>query len=310
MKDTKTVLLVMLSVGLVGTWVYYIYDKSVHSDHKREAGTVTVNPAASIQNIQDSLQKVYSFTVNKLGAQLDSVRNTAGQLQGELNARLEEINNLKTEIAALLKKNGAKKEDIELAGRKTTQLQQLVAELGMENKDIADDKRQSVPQPADQNNIQSKKGQNDYQPVRPENSLSQEKTYSSSLFTVSELKFTPIALKDDREVETSQAESADKLIISFVVQNNSNSYANAEVFAVITQPDGKVMQTDAWDAASIPTHDYGKKAYTRKMKFEYLKGETKQLQATIRPGDYERGNYTLQVFHNGYLVGQAVKILN
>jgi hypothetical protein len=70
------------------------------------------------------------------------------------------------------------------------------------------------------------------------------------------------------------------------------------------------MQTDVWDAASISTHDYGKKAYTRKMRFEYLKGETKQLQAIIRPEDYERGNYTLQVFHNGYLVGQAVKILN
>jgi hypothetical protein len=95
-----------------------------------------------------------------------------------------------------------------------------------------------------------------------------------------------------------------------VVQNNVTSYANAEIFAIITQPDGKVVQTDAWDAASISTHDYGKKPYTRKMKFEYLKGETKQLQATIKPEDYERGNYTLQVFHNGYLVGQAVKILN
>lgn len=271
---------------------------------------VTVDPAVAVQSVQDSLQKVYSFTVDKLGAQLDSVKNTAGQLQGELNTRLQEINNLKTEIAALLKKNGAKKEDIELAGRKTTQLQQLVAGLGMENKDMADIKKQSAPLPADQNNVLAKKTETDIQPVRQEYYSSPEKTYSSSLFIISELKFTPIALKDDREVETNQAESANKLIISFVVQNNSTSYSNAEVFAIITQPDGKVMQTDAWDAASIPTHDYGKKPYTRKMKFEYLKGETKQLQATIRPGDYERGNYTLQVFHNGYLVGQAVKILN
>src|SRR5258705_787196 len=308
MKDTKTVLVVMLSVGLVGTWVYYLYDKSVRNDHKKE--TVTVDPAAAVQRIQDSLQKVYSLTVDKLGAQLDSVRNTAGQLQGELNARLEEINNLKTEIAALLKKSGAKKEDIELAGRKTTQLQQLVAGLGMENKDTPDDKKQVTAIPGDQNNIPAKKLQNDNQPNKPDNNPSPDKTNSSSLFTISELKFTPIALKDDREVETNQAESANKLIISFVVQNNATSYANAEVFAIITQPDGKVLQTDACDASSIPTHDYGKKPYTRKMRFEYQKGETKQLQAIIRPGDYERGNYTLQVFHNGYLVGQAVKILN
>jgi hypothetical protein len=307
-KDTKTVLLAMLSVGLVGTWVYYFYDKSKNSGQKTEV--VTANSAPSLQNIQDSLQKVYSLTVDRLGAQLDSVKNTAGQLLGQLNARLEEINNLKTEIAALLKKNGAKKEDIELAGRKTTQLQQLVAGLNKENKNVAVDKKHEDPLPGDLNNTLVKKQQPDNQIPVQENNSSPEKTSGTSLFTVSEIKFTPIALKDDKEVETNQAGSADKLIISFVVQNNSTSYANAEIFAIITQPDGKVVQTDAWDAASISTHDYGKKAYTRKMKFEYLKGETKQLQATISPWDYEKGNYTLQVFHNGYLIGQAVKILN
>jgi hypothetical protein len=308
MKDTKSALLVMLSVGLVGTWAYYFYDKSVHNDHKTEI--VTITPASSLQSILDSLQKVYSLTVDKLGAQLDSVKNTAGQLQGELNTRLEEINNLKTEIAALLKKNGAKKEDIELAGRKTTELQQLVAGLGRENKNLGDDKKPEAPLHGDNNSMQAKKLQPDNEAAGQENSSPPEKTNKPSLFTVSELKFIPIALKDDREVETNQAVNTNKLIISFVVQNNITGYSNAEVFAIITQPDGKVVQTDAWDAASIATHDFGKKAYTRKMKFVYLKGETKQLQATIRPEDYEKGNYTLQVFHNGYLVGQAVKILN
>jgi hypothetical protein len=307
MKDTKTVLLVMLSVGLISTWVYYIYDKSVSNTHQPE---LVSNPTASVQRIQDSLQNIYSLTVDKLGSQLDSVKNTAGQLQGELNTRLEEINNLKTEIAALLKKNNGKKEDIELAGRKTTQLQELVAGLRKGNKEIADDKKHEAPSPGDNNITLVKKQQTENQPAGQENNSSPEKTNGPSLFTVSDLKFTPIALKDDREVETNQAESANKLIISFVVQNNLTSYANAEVFAIITQPDGKVVQTDAWDAASIPTHEFGRKAYTRKMKFEYLKGETKQLQAVIWPEDYEKGNYTLQVFHNGYLIGQAVKILN
>jgi hypothetical protein len=238
------------------------------------------------------------------------VKNTAGQLQGELKTRLEEINNLKTEIANLLKKNNRKKEDIELAGKKTTELQQLVAGFGKDKREIADDKKQVTILPGDQNNPMTKTKQNENQPAGQENNSTPEKTNGSSLFTVSEIKFTPIALKDDREVETNQAESTNKLMISFVVQNNLTSYANAEVFAIITQPDGKVVQTDVWDAASISTHDYGKKAYTRKLKFEYLKGETKQLQATIRPEDYEKGNYTLQVFHNGYLIGQAVKILN
>jgi hypothetical protein len=298
----------MLSVGIVGTWVYYFYEKSVHSGYKTEF--VTVNQAPALQNIQDSLQKVYSFTVIRLGAQLDSVKNTAGLLMGQLNDRLQEINNLKTEIADLLKKNGAKKEDIELAGRKTTRLQQLVSGLNNENKDLSADKEHEALLPDDLNKALVKKQQAGNQSSRQENNSSPEKTSGTSLFTVSEIKFTPIAYKDDKEVETNHVESANKMIISFTVRNNETSFPNAEVFAIITQPDGKVVQTDAWDAASISTHDYGKKEYTRKMKFEYQKGETKQLQATIRPEDYEKGNYTLQVFHNGYLVGHAVKVLN
>ena len=92
--------------------------------------------------------------------------------------------------------------------------------------------------------------------------------------------------------------------------NTVTGFSNAEVFAVITQPDGKVIQPDVWEAASINTHDFGKKRYTRKMKFEYQKGETKQLELTLKPEDYERGNYKLQVFHNGYLIGETVRKLN
>jgi hypothetical protein len=46
------------------------------------------------------------------------------------------------------------------------------------------------------------------------------------------------------------------------------------------------------------------------VKFEYQKGELKHLQLTLTPEDYEKGNYRLQVFHNGYLIGETVKRLN
>ncbi|HWR33310.1 MAG TPA: hypothetical protein VN451_07290, partial [Chitinophagaceae bacterium] len=84
----------------------------------------------------------------------------------------------------------------------------------------------------------------------------------------------------------------------------------AEVYAVITQPDGNVMQTDVWETSSIITHDFGKKRFTRKLRFEYQRGEIKRLELTLKPEDYEKGNYKLQVFHNGYLIGETMKKLN
>lgn len=297
MKDTKTILLALLSFGLVATWVYHIYDKTKYADAKKTLEKKDILPG--ITSIQDSLQQVYSSTLNKLGYQLDSAKNTAGLLQSELKARLDEINLLRTEIADLLRKNNVKKEDLEMAGKKTTRFQQLVAELPNKNNGNAEEKKM-VPSMSEEINTREAMKENNQDAVQS----------TASVFTATDLRFTPIKIINDIEEETNEADNASKLVISFAVKNNITGFNNAEVFAVITQPDGKVMQTDVWESAYISTHDFGKKIYTRKLKFEYQKGETKQLQLTLKPEDYERGNYRLQVFHNGYLIGEAVKTLN
>jgi hypothetical protein len=297
MKDTRTILLGLLSVGLVATWVYHLYDKTKYTAAKTT--TETKDPSSSIQTLQDSLQKVYASAVNDLGAQLDSAKNTAGLLQGELIAKLDEINRLKTEIAELLRKNNANRQDIDLAGKKTAKFQQLVSELPKKNNTVTEPIKETTPAIVENNTT-------DIKPVIQ----SAEKTTGSPVFTASDIRLTPIKITEDKEEETNVAESINKLIVSFAVKNNSTDYNSAEVFAIVTQPDGKVMQTDMWESASITTHDYGRKTYTRKVKFEYHKGETKQLQLTLKPEDYEKGNYRLQVFHNGYLIGETTKRLN
>lgn len=297
MKDTKTILLALLSLGLVATWVYHLYDKTKYSNTTPLAESK--EPALSIKKLQDSLQTVYTFAVERLGAQLDSVKNTAGLLQGELAAKLNEINMLRTEIADLLKKNNAKKEDMDLAGRKTTKLQELMAGLPKKNSNIPEEPKPVALVSTENNNPEIKPG------IDPA-----ETTTTPALFTASDLKFIPLKITDDKEEETNEAEDASKLLISFAVKNNTTGFNKAEVFAIITQPDGKVMQTDLWETATIDTRNFGKRPYTRKVKFEYQKGETKLLQLTLKPEDYEKGNYRLQVFHNGYLIGETVKRLN
>lgn len=295
MKDTKSILLILLSAGLVTTWVFFIAEKSKPGKEK----IVPISPSpnkAEIQRVQDSLQDVYEGTVNRLGAQLDSAKSTAGQLQGELNARLTEILQLRVEIAGLLKKNYPRKEDLVLAGEKTTRLQQLVS--GLQSKNNTPPLISSAEKSQSESTV----------PVSNQVNNPADKSESQSAFTATELRFTPVAAFDDREIETNTSGDISKLIISFAVQNNTVDFPNAEVFAVVTQPDGKVIQ-DPWESASIDTRN-GRKKYTRKVRFGYQKGETKHLQFSLTPEDYERGNYTLQVYHNGFLIGQTMKTLN
>lgn len=308
MKDTKTLMLAMLSVGLVGTWVYHLYDKTQYTRRRNEI--YIKDSTAVAQGVQDSLQKIYSQTINSLDAELDSVRNTTGFLQGELGVKLAEINRLKAEIAAILKRNDFKREDLDLARKKALQLQQLVAELQNRNSSIEEEKQQ-IAAVLDKVTVQVKDLENNNQQLNRENKVLTEKLTQASTFVASEIKLSPVAVKNDKEQETNVAKKTSKFVVSFALQNNVSEYDNAEVYVVITQPDGQLLTSDAWEsAAAIDTHSEGKKRYTRKVKFDYQKGETKRLIFSLNAEDYQKGNYNLQVYHNGYMIGQTTKTLN
>lgn len=298
----------MLSVGLVGTWIYHLYDKTQYSQRKNEV--YIKDSIAVAQGVQDSLQKIYSSTINTLDAQLDSTKNTAGLLQGELSTKLAEINRLRAEIASILKRNNFKKEDLDLARRKTVELQQLVAELQSKNITIEEEKKQ-ITDVLDKVNVQVKNLEGNVQNLTQENRALAEKVNLASAFVISELKLSPVMVKNDKEQETNQAKKTSKLVISFAVQNNVTDYENADVFVVITQPDGRILKNeDVWDATTINLQNGSRINYTRKVRFEYRKGESKQLIFSLNAEEYLKGTYTMQIYHNGYMIGQTMKMLN
>ncbi len=298
----------MLSIGLVATWVYHLYDKTQYSTRRTEV--YIKDSIAVAQGVQDSLQKIYSHTINNLDAQLDSTKSTAGILKGELSTKLAEINRLRTEIAGILKRNNFKKEDLDLARKKTVELQQLVAELQNKNISIEEEKKQ-ITGVLEKVNVQVKDLEGNVQKLDQENKALTEKVNLASAFVASELKLAPVMVKNDKEQETNQAKKVSKLVISFAVQNNVTDYGNADVFIVITQPDGRILKNeDVWEATTINLQNGGRINYTRRVRFEYQKGESKRLLFSLNAEEYLKGTYTLQVYHNGYMIGQTMKSLN
>ncbi len=297
----------MLSVGLVGTWVYHLADKSRYTKQRREI--YIKDSMAVAQGVQDSLHKIYSLTIRDLGVQLDSSKSTEGMLQQELNAKLSEIYRLRGEISTILKKTDVKKSDLDLARKKTIELQLLVNELQSRNSTIEEEKAQ-IAAALDKVNGQVKDLENTNQQLDQQNRNLTEKMTQASAFVASEVSLSPVMVKNDREQETNLANKTSKLIVSFSVQNNIAEYSNADVFVVITQPDGTLLTNDAWESAStIDTRFDGKKRYTRKIRFEYSRGESKRLNFSINADEYQKGTYHLQLYHNGFLIGQSQKML-
>jgi chromosome segregation ATPase len=297
----------MLSVGLVGTWVYHLYDKTQYSGRRTEV--YIKDSTAVAQGVQDSLQKIYSHTINDLDAQLDSTKSTAGVLQGELKNKLDEINRLRSEIKTILGKNNVRKEDLDLARRKSVELQRLVAELQSKNSTIEEEKKQ-ISAVLDKVNIQVKDLEGNMQKVEQENKLLTEKVNLASSFVASELSLMPVTVKNDKERETNEAKKASKLVISFALQNNVTDYETADVYVVITQPHGQILPNeDIWENSVTTLKNGNRINYTRKVRFEYAKGQSKRLIFSLTPEQYMKGTYALQVYHNGMLIGQTLKTL-
>jgi myosin heavy subunit len=315
MKDTKSLLLALLSVGLVGTWVYHLYDKSVYS--RRIAEAYVKDSVAVADAIRDSLQKKYTAAIQNLDTKLDSTKTDADSLKNQLTDKKEqldqkiaEINKLKYDIGGILNNRNASKADLNLAQQKITELEQKVEEL-RNDKTAMEEEKKRLSALLEQATNDMKNLEQSVRKLDAENRALAEKVTLASTFTASELQLSAVSTNGSKEQETSQVKKTDKFVLSFVVQNNIAESNTAEVYIVIQQPNGQVvLQSEVWDSGLFDTRNEGKKSYTLRMRFEYNKGEAKHLVFTLNAESYQKGNYTMQVYHNGILIGQTVKKLN
>lgn len=320
MKDIKPLLLVLLSIGLVSTWVYHIYDKTMYSQKKTEV--LGKDSVLAADAIKDSLSNLYFSAVKDLDYRLDSARTSvdslqsklnfshsnAANLQSQLDNKLKEINRLKLEISSLLGKKDFSKSDSRVARQKIDELQQKVEELSNQNLSMEEEKKElgnalmELTQNVDSLQMNIRR-------LSVENEALNEKVRLATVFIASEVKIEAVEVKGASEETTSQAKRADKFVASFIVQNRVNQFSNVEVTTVLIKPDGHVMQSTVWDSGTFEARNEGKKGFTRKIKFDYEKGEQKSLLFTVDTENCQKGTYTFQVWHNGIMIGQATKKL-
>lgn len=307
MRDTKPLLIALLSIGLVGTWVYHLYDKTQYSNQIRE---VYVRDSIGIANaIRDSLKMRYDNTIDSMDSRLESTQTGNDSLRQQLGVNFSEINHLKMQINSILKNRTVSKEDLAIARQKINELQSKVDELSGANNSITEEKSRLASQ-MQQLTQQIDGLQANIKNLSDQNVNLSEQLRMASLFVASDMNLNAVEEKATREIETSQAKKADKFVASFVVQNLINEYKNAEVVIVVTQPDGSVLEISDWNTGNFETKMQGMKTYTRMVKFDYSKGEQKQILFSLNPEKFQKGTYKLQIWHKGVMIGETSKTLS
>lgn len=300
MRDTKSLLLALLATGLVVTWVYHIYDKGKYANLTREV--FVKDSTAVAEAVSDSLRKYYTQTLDHLGMEKMQIDSSNNLLKGELGNKITEINKLRTEIGTILKRKNLTQSDLAEAKIKIEDLQQRIDDLKTENTSLTDE-RTKLNNILAQLNGEMNSLQQNMQKVSAENKELVQKINDASVFIASEVKFAAVTVKDQKETETTQLKKANKFVTSFTVQNNILDIDNAEVVVVISDPTGKPLNTEVWDVGSFETKTEGRKVYTRKVRFEYNKGEAKQLIFSLEPNNFDKGIYKLSLYHNGVRIG-------
>jgi len=303
MRDNKTILLAFLAAGLVITWIYHIYDKSQYSNHTREV--FVKDSIAVAEAVSDSLRIYYTRALDQLGVEKLQIDSSNSSLKGELGERVTEINKLRDEISIILKRKNLSQADLTEAKTKINDLQSKIENMRRENTSLVEERTKLNGVLAQLNGEMNSLQQN-MEKVSAENKDLAQKINDASVFIASEIKFAAVNVKaDEKESETTQQKKANKFVTSFTVQNNILDLESAEVIVVITDPSGKSLNTEVWDAGSFETKTDGRKIYTLRVKFEYNKGEAKRLIFSLEPNSFEKGTYKLSLYHNGIRIGES-----
>ena len=292
-----SIVILIVSTVLLGITGYNIFFKN-----KPYANSPVLN-AFRKDAVRDSLRGVYSRTVQNIDNSLQS----EGSSISDKNA-LGQMSSLRFEIDSLLRQH-ASESDLATARVKIEELQQRVFELqnrysnaenenkrlqALINKLVANDK--SIP------GVVAAEPQTQ----RPGSSPT-EKNISSGGTLVGALHLFAVSDNKSTEEETTSSDEAEKIVGSFLIKNAA-AKAGGEVVVVVLQPDGKVIKNSVWESGTFETKE-GKKVYSRKIYFD-PSGDEKQLNFFLTPDKFLKGDYTMQIWYNGNLVGKTTKTLS
>lgn len=305
MKDNKSLLLVLLSFGLVGTWIYHLYDKNKVGG-QLSAKHVNIDTQAIIKPYLDSMQAVL------MNSSLASSMNTPSvdSLQGQLSGKLQEIQRLKSQIQAILKKQNISSTDLQSARDMIRELRFRVEDMQVQNTDL-EKERGRLSDVMAQLNTQVDSLQNGIRKLDEENKKLTRQVVDASLFVASSTSLKAMNLRSgNKEVPTASSKKAKKLVVSFDVQNNAMNFPNAELVIVVKDPKGKTITEDIWGSGSFDTRTEGRISFTRKVRFDYTKGEPHNILFSLSPDEFLSGTYQLLVFQNGVRIGKTTLGLN
>ena len=300
-NTTRNVLIGLLAVGLLGTWGYVLYDKN-KTTQEIQVKSAEVTTATSAR---DSVQTIYNEALTRL----DSLVGTNNNLTSELGDRQSEIVKLKNEINRIMRNRNASQADLQRARTLIGQLNGKISNLEMEVARLMGENQQL----ATSNTVlttEKAQLQTDLQTTTTQKDELAAKVDVGSTFSASNIAIKGIDEKGNgKEKETDKAKKVNKLVVSFDVENRIAPSGPADMYVIVTGPDGQVINNPSMGSGMLSTRADGEKQFTHKASIEYEQGTRKTVSFPLRQDKFQVGNYKIEVYQNGFKIAEGTRSL-
>lgn len=300
-KGGKNIIIGVLAAGLLGTWGYLLYDKN-------KAGEKISQQQTQI-NTLDSAKTSIQLEFDNALARLDSVTGSNNNLQGQLADRQKEIDAKKAEIRKILNDKKSSESQLAKARQMVAELNEKIGGLEAEVARLTGENQELTAANTTLKEEKTVLEQNLVTTAAEKEELSKTVDVGST-FSASNIQVKPVdERKSGKEKGTATAKRVDKLVVSFDVENRIAKSGPADMYLIVTAPDGKVIKDASMGSSVLSTRTDGEKPFTTKVSVEYTQGQRKTIQYPIRNGDFSTGDYRIEIYHNGFKIGEGVRSL-
>lgn len=300
-SSSKNILIGVLAAAFLGSWAYFLYDKN---DSTKQI-QLKVAEANTAMTSKDSVQVLYNDALTRL----DSITGSNNNLNGQLSDRQTDITKLKNEINRIMRDKNATAADFRRAKGLIGELNGKIANLEMEVARLSGENQQLAATNTHLTQERDVLQTNLVTTTAEKDELAQTVDVAST-FSASNIQITPIQEKrNGKEKVTTTAKRVDKLVVSFDVENRVARSGPADMYVIVTGPDGKVIADPNLGSSVLTTRADGDKPFTSKQSIEYQQGTRQTVKIPLRQTAFQTGNYKIEVYQNGFKIAEGVRTL-
>lgn len=285
------------------TWGYIIYDKNKTS----EQVTKLTSQNAIVTSERDQVRELYNGAL----ARLDSLMGENQLIADSLDTRNAEISRLRAEIRKLVNDKNATAADLARARQLIAELNSRIENMAMlvkrlegENQQLTATNRQLS---AEKQQVEANLAAAQTEKQAIQRSLDETVDLASTLSASNINIFALNEKGNGKEKETSSARRADKLRITFDLDENRIAKpGEKDIYIAVTAPDGTTMSNNN----TFNTRDNEEKLYTAKVTVQYDNSRKTPVSFDWRSEKgFQTGNYKIEIYHNGFKIGEGVRSL-